>query len=295
MRDKLTWFVNHQNDPVRPFETIKDTLIRKRLAGCRYVTFTGGEPMSHPDFIKIMALSKKLGYRTGVNSNMTYLADKEFSRMALPYIDEIVASVHGHNSTSLNSLVGVKNGFQRMMKGIENLERHEKDIYFITDTVILSENIGHLKEIIEMVSRFKKLRQMLFSNVNLPPESTEVHKKLVASFPEIKDVLPMLHEEVVVKRELILGYYGLPFCILGEYSNCSSDIFFEVKDVVERMLRPSGYEDVESNVKKPTQAKKYSLKCKMCIYRRICGGYFKTYDEIYKDTHIEPVLKKIIP
>ena len=295
VRNKLKWFRQQHNDPDRTFDKIKDTLISKRRAGYNYVTFTGGEPMTHPDFLKIMLLSKKLGYRTSVNSNMTMLADDDFSRQVLPFIDEIVASIHNPTAKMQNALMGLKNGFQRFLKGMENLERHKKDIYLITDTVILKENVEHLTEIIELVSQFKKLKQILFSNVNLPPDSLKDHDVLVAPLPKIKEVLPSLHEEVVTKRGLALCYYGLPFCILGPYNVNSADLYFEHKDVIERTMSSSGYIDVESNVKRPTQAKLYSPKCNQCIYKRVCGGYFRSYHEIYGDAHIEPVLKKLVP
>lgn len=295
VRDKLKWFVSSRMNAGQPFENVKDTLIRKRRDGYSYVTFTGGEPTSHPDFLKIMALAKKLGYRTSLNSNMTFLADEDFSCAVIPFIDEIVASIHGHNAQTQNDLMGIPNGFERFLQGMENLERAKKDVYLITDTVILSENIDHLTEIIELVSPFKKLRQMLFSNVNLPPDSIETFKYLVAPLPEIRKVLPLLYDEVVTKRGLALCYYGLPFCALGQYNVHSADLYFENKDVIERTLKPTGVEDIETNVKKPTQAKVYSPKCKQCIYLGVCGGYFRSYNEIFGDIHIEPVIKKIIP
>jgi len=295
VRDKLVWFQRKGKRAMLTYDEVKQILVKKRQDGFDYVTFTGGEPTIHPDFIKIMAFSKKLGFRTSVNSNMSTLSDPEFCEEAIQYIDEAVASIHGHTPKVHNALTGMKDGFQKFMQAMDNLEKSEKDIYLITDTVILTDNVNHLVDIVHLVTGYKKVRHILFSNVNLPPDSVESLKHLVVPMPEIRKILPAIHSEVVVKKGLILRYYGLPFCILGDYLSQSADLFFDPKKVIERSTGDDGMVDKEIEVWKPTMAKIHDKKCRRCIYYEVCGGYFRSYHAIYGDAHIKPVLKKTLP
>ena len=295
VRDKLVWFQQKRKRAMLTYDEVKQILVKKRKDGFDYVTFTGGEPTIHSDFLKIMALSKKLGFRTSVNSNMSAMSDPEFCKEALQYTDEMVASIHGHTPKVHNALTGTKKGFQEFIQAMDNLEKSKKDIYLITDTVILTENLNHLVDIIHLVTGYKKVKHILFSNVNLPPDGVETLKHLVVPLPEIRKILPVVHNEVVVKKGLILRYYGLPFCILGDYQAQSADLFFDPKKVIERSLEDNGMTDKERDVRKPTMAKIQGEKCRECIYHEVCGGYFRSYHAIYKDSHIKPVLKKTIP
>ena len=292
VHDKLVWFQGHELRASLTLDEIRVILARKRQAGYDYVCFTGGEPSIHPDFVNILAFAKKLGFRTSVNSNMYALADRAYCEAVLENMDEVVASVHGHNAALHEELTGVKGGFRKLVAALDNIENSKQEIYLLTDTVMLNDNINNLTDVIDFVSRYSKLRQILFSNVNIPPDGIEKLKHIVPKLPDIKKVLPSLYNEVVTKRNLILRYYGLPFCILGQYQMCSSDLYFEPKKVIERSLENDVMIDRESEALKPTMAKLRPAKCRPCIYYEVCGGYFRSYDAIYGDAHVKPVLKK---
>ena len=289
--DKINWFAENHQPPHIPFEDVKEILDSKRADGFGYVTFTGGEPTLHPRFIDILAHAKRLGMRTSVNSNMASFANKEFCRDALPFMDEVVASIHGHNAQLHNSITGTKKGFEKFNAAMDNICRLPGDLYLITDTVLINDNIPHISDILSFLLAIPKLRHVLFSNVNLPPDKLQGREHLVPTLMDIEKILPEIVRRVVGEADRILRFYGLPFCTLGDYHAYSSDLYFEPKKVIERVIRKSEMVDREYAAPKPVMAKKKTDKCRPCVYFDTCGGFFNSYYMLFGDSHIKPVLR----
>ncbi|HOO55346.1 MAG TPA: radical SAM protein [bacterium] len=289
--DKIKWFRDFGIPPHIPFEEIAGTLKSKREENYSYVTFTGGEPTLHPDFPKIVRLARELGYRISVNSNMSRFADPGYCRETLPYINEIVASVHGHTPELHNTITGTEKAMEKFMSAMDNIHRLDSDIYLITDTVLFTMNLPHISEMCDFLAGIPKLRHVLFSNMNIPPDATEGLRDYVATLPDIEKELPVIVEKIAVRGNRILRFYGLPFCTLKDYSGYSSDLYFEPKRVLERVKQETGMKEREYSAPKPTMAKKKTEKCSECIYFKTCGGFFNSYYEIYGDEHIKPILR----
>ncbi|MFA6448059.1 MAG: radical SAM protein [bacterium] len=290
--DKINWFRDNKVPPHIPFQQVKDVLDEKHADGYGHVTLTGGEPTLHPRFAEILAYAKKLRMRTSVNSNMMMFADERFCRAAMPYVDEIVASVHGHTAELHNSITGTKDGFERFVKGMENVVRMKPDLYLITDTVLVTPNIVDISGIVDFLLSIKGLRHILFSNVNLPPDKLDGREYLVPTLPQIEEILPEIVERIAFKSDKILRFYGIPFCALKDYHAYSSDLYFEPKMVWERVRREDDMVDREYAAPKPNMAKKKTKKCAGCLYEKTCGGFFNSYYTLFGDKHIKPILKK---
>lgn len=63
--DPAVW--NHRATPT--WEQMEANLRAARNLGCRFVDFTGGEPLLYPDLPRALRLAKTLGYRTSVTTN----------------------------------------------------------------------------------------------------------------------------------------------------------------------------------------------------------------------------------
>ncbi|MDR0306389.1 MAG: radical SAM protein [Chitinispirillales bacterium] len=55
---------------------VLDNLRQGRQAGCRFVDFTGGEPLLHPQLPEFLAAAKKLGYITSVTTNCLLFTER---------------------------------------------------------------------------------------------------------------------------------------------------------------------------------------------------------------------------
>jgi MoaA/NifB/PqqE/SkfB family radical SAM enzyme len=55
---------------------VLENLVTARKAGCRFVDFTGGEPLLHPDLPEFLAAAKKIGFITSVTTNCILFPDR---------------------------------------------------------------------------------------------------------------------------------------------------------------------------------------------------------------------------
>lgn len=286
--DKVNWFRETRTSPHLPFADFVSILDQKAAEGYSYVTLTGGEPTLHPQFPEMVRHCKKRNMRVSLNSNASILADSSFCADVLPYIDEMVLSIHGHTHELHDRLTGAKGSYGKFISAMENIHRNKREIYLITDTVILTENIDQVGEITDFLLMFPKLKHLLFSNVNIPPDKIELLKWLVPTLPTVRKILPEIVTRTVAKQR-ILRFYGIPLCIMGDYKCYSSDLSFEPKVVVEQYMDDGHMRRKESPALQPRQAKRKTLKCVGCIYENLCGGVFNSYYSIYKDKHLRSI------
>ncbi|MFQ5701651.1 MAG: radical SAM/SPASM domain-containing protein [Acidobacteriota bacterium] len=93
--------------------------------GCIFLSLSGGEPLTRPDFFDIAWAGKKLGFALRVYTN-GYLVDEIVARRfkeLMPF--EIEISVHGSNAASMDRLTGVPGSFERVLRGVKLLRAHD--------------------------------------------------------------------------------------------------------------------------------------------------------------------------
>lgn len=293
--DKVEWFRETRTSPHMPFAEVTRILDEKAAEGYNYATLTGGEPTLHPDFPKIVRHCKKNRMRVSLNTNAVRLSDKSFCEDVIPYIDEMVISIHAHRPELHNRFTGAAYSFEKFLLAMENLHRSNRNVYLITDTVLITENLAHVGEITDFLLMFPKLKHILFSNVNIPPDKTEALRHLVPTLPQVRDVLPDIVRRLAVKPDRILRFYGIPFCMMGDYLIYSSDLYFEPKVVLDQLKRDGAMMHRESPAPRPDKAKLKTGKCDGCIYYNTCGGFFNSYYTLFKDEHIRAIRKETQP
>lgn len=287
--DKIEWFKDTNESPHMAFKDVVALIDEKRCAGYNYVTLTGGEPTLHPKFSEIIRYCKKNNMRVSLNTNAVMLADKTFCRENLPYIDEMVVSIHGHTPELHNKFTGKKKSFEGFVSAMDNIHSSGCDVYLITDTVLITENIAFMDEMSDFLLGFPKLEHILFSNVNIPPDRVDGLKHLVPTLAQIGEILPGIVRRIAREADRTLRFYGIPFCILKDYHAYSSDLFYEPKMVLDQIKQDGGMIKRESPAPRPDKAKLKTEKCKGCLYFNTCGGFFNSYYSIYKDEHISPI------
>ena len=118
---------------------IRDTEHRKELGydeicnildqiadeGCLWLCFTGGEPLTRPDFKDIYSYAKHKGFLITLFSNATLITPSmaDFLAAEPPFIIDI--SLYGMTAETYEKVTGIPGSFDRFMKGIElALDRH---------------------------------------------------------------------------------------------------------------------------------------------------------------------------
>ena len=137
------------------FDQIQRVLIRTAQAYRAedvMVCLTGGEPLLHPDFIKIVVCAKKLGFSCGVTTNGTLITVEYAQCLKDSGIDSVTFSLDGLEDMH-NRLRGQPWAFQRTVNGIQNLVSAAASKMSIqVTTVIHRKNFSQLDEIFRLVT-----------------------------------------------------------------------------------------------------------------------------------------------
>lgn len=267
---------------------IGEVLIRKRREGFDHVTLTGGEPTIHPDFLWTLKAAKSLGYRTYVTSNGSRLASPDFAGQALPLIDELCLSVHGHCPGLHDQLTSAPGSFERLREAFRNVGGYGGNLFLLTNTVATALNGPFLKDILKFILGFGKVRHCLFSNLAPEGRGGRAYRLLALPLTQWRREIPEL--ALLRGREgPTLRFFGLPLCVFGDYHDYSNDLYFSPRVTVERMRLKGGAALKEITSLAPTRRRRKPGACRPCAARAVCGGVFARYLEEFGGSELDPI------
>jgi len=269
---------------------VQKVVIKKKLKenaqkGFEHITFTGGEPTLHPDILDLVRFAKRLKYKTYISSNGGLFSSNKFCKEITPFLDEICFSVHGYNAELHNLLCGNKSSFSRVNRALKNLENSKSDIFGFINIVLTKNNFPFIEKTIHFVSQFKKIKQILISNIAPEGSGLKNFRNLTVPLSEIKKKVPFF-VETARKKSLKIRFFGLPLCILGGYEIYSNDIYWSSRLTLEKWKKGDKTILKETLSDSPSRNRMYVSKCKDCIKKGLCGGIFKEYIKEFGDEEI---------
>ena len=124
-------------------------------AGCRFVDFTGGEPLLHKDLPTFLYEAKKLGFITSITTNCLLFPSKAASLVG--QIDLLHFSIDADSAELHNQMRGVAS-FSSVIESIDIALKHKliPDLLF----TYTDQNIDHIEKVYEL-AREKKLLLIL--------------------------------------------------------------------------------------------------------------------------------------
>ncbi|MBI3288381.1 MAG: radical SAM protein [Elusimicrobia bacterium] len=265
----------YEDSPVTFAEMIR-TVTRKRREGCVHITFVGGEPTIHPRFLDLLAATKRLGYSTLLITNGVRLASPDFCAKALPLLDEIVFSVHGHTPQLHDALARSPGSFLKVTSALKNIETFEKRPFVLTNTVVTRHNLGELPRIIEFLASFEAVRHCLVSNLAPDGSALKDYAEQAVRVGDIGALAPEL-AAIARARGVALRFFGMPLCVLGPQWRLSNDLHWDSRTNVERATvdGKATLEDTWNYT--PQRMRHFPSECEGCVMKGKCWGVFKTY------------------
>ncbi len=119
-----------------------------RDMGLMLVTLTGGEPLLHPDFPAIYRGLCELGLLVSIYSNGCLMDDTMIALFRAYPPHSIKLSLYGASNETYKRMCGVRNGFSRVMRAIECLQKSELPFY--CTTTVVRENCHDLPALYEL-------------------------------------------------------------------------------------------------------------------------------------------------
>lgn len=264
-------------------EELKE-IIQKAKKGCDTIVFTGGEPTIRKDLPELVALAKKLGFKTiQIQSNGRMFAYEKFCRdMVDAGANEFALALHGHTEELHDFLTGAKS-FRQVVAGIRTLRKMGQSV--ITNTVITKSNYRHLPEIAKLLIGLD-VDQMQFAFVHAVGAAGNNFDSVV---PRVEMVVPYVKKAIDIGR--LFGKpvmtEGIPFCMLPGYEQSISETImpdmkiFDQKTVVEDYKKMRVDDD---KAKGPD--------CAKCLYNAVCEGPWKEYPAAFGWDEFRPVVVK---
>jgi len=118
------WKKGQQNDVKDSlFQDVADNLPQLKSLGIKFIDFTGGEPLLHPDLPKMLKLAIKLRFRTTVTTNCLLYPEKAEALKGL--IDFLHFSLDSMDEKENNRLRG-KNSFVKVIESVAIAKKHSE-------------------------------------------------------------------------------------------------------------------------------------------------------------------------
>lgn len=175
------------------------------------VALTGGEPMIHPQFFKIIEMLSNRGLVWGMTSNASLIGKKEAELLQKYHMGSISVSLDGLEETHDYFRRSTGN-FRKTIEGLTNLT--EILTILQVTTVVHKKNLSEIPEIFRLLQdlKIKSWRLAMLDPVGRGAESNE----LVPSPDEVWEILEYVRQKRISGSdpEIVLGcphYFSYPY------------------------------------------------------------------------------------
>jgi radical SAM protein with 4Fe4S-binding SPASM domain len=130
------------------FEQIKEISAQLRKAGTLFISLTGGEVFTHPDFFAICFYLKDSGFDLKLFTNGTMIDHSNIDSIEALYFSEVGISLQGADSITHDKITGSRGSFDKAVDAVKLLK--SRDIPVNIKTTLMKANFGQYKDIIAL-------------------------------------------------------------------------------------------------------------------------------------------------
>lgn len=266
------------------FGRVAKVLREQAARGVDAVHFTGGEPTIHPQFVEILQLAKKLGMRTSIGTIGTRLADPAFAERAVPLLDEALFSLHGPDAATHDALTRRPGSFARLERAMANARRVPGFRTFV-NSVLVRGNAARVEETVAL-ARERGAELLIVSNVTPEGAGEAAYADLTLRLDELRPLVPRI---VAAAGPMIVRFFGLPACALGDARVYANDLHWNPRVTFEWTRHPDrvSLEGLYSWL--PDRKRAQPPVCGSCSWNRLCHGVFARYVELYGSEELRPM------
>ncbi len=129
---------------------VNENLIQLKKIGVRFVDFTGGEPLLHPELAQMLKMAKKIGLRTTITTNCQLYPER--ARELKGLVDFLHFSLDSMNEKENDKIRG-KGSFKNVIRSIEVAEEigERPDLLF----TVTDENFRAIGDLAEFAQKKK--------------------------------------------------------------------------------------------------------------------------------------------
>ncbi|SEM18333.1 radical SAM additional 4Fe4S-binding SPASM domain-containing protein [Butyrivibrio sp. ob235] len=186
------------------------------------ICVTGGEPMLHPDFIKVIAASHDLGFPVGITTNGTLIDEEMAENLKKAGLDTVAISIDGlevaHDAFRRNP-----GAFRKAMQGVKALKRVGIEPQALT--VIHKNNFDQLEDIYNFV-KAEDFYSWRVVNMN-PIGRAKEHEDLLLDGEQLRELYDFIRKKRFDPDNDMDVTYGCSHFVTYEYENELRDYYFQ--------------------------------------------------------------------
>ncbi|PIQ41403.1 hypothetical protein COW06_03070 [Candidatus Gracilibacteria bacterium CG12_big_fil_rev_8_21_14_0_65_38_15] len=267
-------------------EIIKQMIFYKK-SSVEKLIITGGEPTLHKDFLKIVGLAQKFGFKIIIQSNGNQFNNIELVKGLSRFKGlEFIISLHSHESVIHDQIKRSPGSFEKTKNGLFYLLDNLQDVSIKIAIAINIYNITSIKDMIEsFIQIFPSVTGFVLNNLdvyNIPKDQYHI----VADLPQFDDNFRDALDKVI-KSGRTLNIERIPLCYLKGFEQYADSLEY----ILGNDIKYAHYlqEDRKSffldrDIRTPETA--YGKNCQNCDLKKICGGIPKL-GEIYDENDLE--------
>lgn len=247
--------------------------------GVDSVHLTGGEPTVHPDFLAIVRTAKALKMRVSMGTIGTGLANPAFAARVMPYLDDVLFSLHGPDAATHDALTRRPGSFDKLLRAVEMACR-KPGFRPSFNTVVNRTNVDRLEATVAL-TRSLGAGLHIFSNTTPEGAGEDAYPELTIPLARWTTLAPALVD--AAGPGLIVRFFGVPACALGSARMHSNDLYWNPRVTVEWAAHPGrvALEGIYSWT--PERKRTRAPACASCGFRELCAGVFAAYLERWGD------------
>lgn len=268
--------------------TVRQSIEEK---GVENILLSGGEPTIHPDFFKILDYIKRFDVNISLLTNALRLADDTFAEKMFSIIDgsklDVTVAFHSHIPEKHDFLTQHKGSFNRSMKGISNMLKHNVKLSIKNN--IVNYTYKDLPEYIKWAtSQFEDNVTLLFCNIDINGTAASNKENVAVDF---RDSIPYLQQALdIVIEQRKLGHkrnvkvLTTPLCLIDPYYWGFIETSTQENVAAYKVPNSELLWDIGSDSGPLFEA------CTNCELNKYCPGTWRSF----KNNFDESILKSIV-
>ncbi len=255
------------------FEAVGNIMVKNKNR-YDFLVLTGGEPTIRKDFLRILDLAYRLGYRVTLQTNARMFAFEKFCSLVRRYNMKFSININGPNSEIHDAATRTPGSFEQTLTGIRNLQK--MDARILVKILVTKINTGYLSETARFVAGLG-IKKIWFVFLTPFGSARDNFDDIV---PRYRDAAPAVAEAVAWLRkntDVKIGMEGFPYCCLpsGFHPLVTEEAFTE--NSLDGLIPENDRRIYNCKKVRVNNQKQKFDSCRQCPYTVKCEGVYKEY------------------
>ena len=234
------------------------------------LVLTGGEPMMHPDILKLVSEARRMGFLpVQIQTNGRLLSyPKVVAALLRAGATEFSPSLHGSTAEMHEALTRAPGGFRQSVEGIRNAVASRVPV--VTNSVITRRNVADLPALVSLLASLG-VPQAQLAFVHPVGTAWKLFDEVVPRLPDV--VGPVREARDVARRAgMRLVTEGIPYCFLPGMEELAVESEIPYTTVIDLDGARADYSKW-----RVAQGKSHGEPCERCAMKHACEGPWREY------------------